>query len=388
MRKKIFAWAMIIFAVSACDARSETTSPGKTPILTDSPTTGIMQTVTPNAINTPKASPTASGTSTVQFFPATMDDEIAVRKLIAAYFDAIGKRDVDGAYAMMSTSMTTNFSKEEAEKGHFGIESIKMISIEPYHRLQEPKENADKPSVHFVVNLDVVPDKNGSWGKGSNERYVGVVKEHGVWKINALATSPKVYDASKGHDNHSGVVNDMLVTWSPNHKMVAFLKGNPNDQSGDAYIWKVNEDRPFQIINGGIQIKEFNWSPDSKFMLADSGTSPLRFGQLISTITMRTVLSFNFMGKAIFSSDSKNLAIGFQSGLKIPNSPVDPDDTFNLSVFHLDTLKLEHLLLTENARYSFLPQHWVDNNNIAYTRIDNIHGFKREEGHYKLETKQ
>jgi hypothetical protein len=97
MRKKIFAWSMIIFALSACDTRSETTSPGKTSILTDSPTTGIMQTVTPDAINTPKASPTASGTSTVQFFPSTMDDEIAVHKLITAYFDAIGKRDVDGA---------------------------------------------------------------------------------------------------------------------------------------------------------------------------------------------------------------------------------------------------------------------------------------------------
>jgi hypothetical protein len=230
-----------------------------------------------------------------------------------------------------------------------------MIFIEPYLRVQEPQDNADKPSVHFVVNLDIVPNMYGSWGKGINGRYVGVVKEQGVWKINALTTSPEVYDASKAQDNHSGVVTDMLVTWSPNHKMVAFLKGNPNDQSGDAYI---------------------------------SVTSPLRYGQLISSTTMRSVLSFNYMGKSIFSSDSKNLAIGFQSGLKITNSPVDPDDAFNLSVFHLDTLKLEHLLLTENSRYSYLPQHWEDNKNIAYTRIDNMHGFKREEGHYKLETKQ
>jgi hypothetical protein len=83
-------------------------------------------------------------------------------------------------------------AKQEIEKRHFGIESIKMISIEPYLRVQEPQDNADKPSVHFVVNLDIVPNMYGSWGKGINGRYVGVVKEQGVWKINALTTTSRI----------------------------------------------------------------------------------------------------------------------------------------------------------------------------------------------------
>lgn len=377
MRIIKLTWVMILFALTACGAGSSSSL--SQPVTTISPSTSIEHTISPVTNATPINQSRENDASTSRLSSVTMEDEMAVRKLISAYFAAIGSLDDAGAWEMLAASMTTNFSKQDAEKNHFGIESVKVVSIEPYLRPQEPQEVADKPTIYFTVKLDIVPNSFGGWGKGSDERFVEVAKEQGIWKISALATSPEIYSGARTDDP-----TDLLVTWSPDHQSVAYLRGNPDDYSGSAYVWKVKEDQPVQITSGVESIKAFIWSPDSKFVLVDAGTSPLRYGQLFSLKTIHSVLSFNFMGRAIFSPDSRNLAIGFKSGLKIPNASFEPDDAFNLSIFHLDTLKLEHLLLTENARYSYLAQNWKDNRNLAYTRLDNMHDLKRKDGNFKI----
>jgi hypothetical protein len=119
----------------------------------------------------------------------TKEDENAVHDLIAAYFKAIENKDYSTAWEMVSSEMKKGYTKNDAIQKHFGIESLKLISIQTYLRPQEPKENENKPTIHFVVKLDIV-NKDGAWDKGINERFVGVVKEQGQWKISALATSP------------------------------------------------------------------------------------------------------------------------------------------------------------------------------------------------------
>lgn len=120
----------------------------------------------------------------------TKEDETAVHELIAAHFKAIENKDFSAAWEMFSSEMKSGSSKNDVIQNHFGIESLKLISIQTYLRPQEPKENGKKPTIHFVVKLDIVPNSFGAWGKGMNERFVGVVKEQGQWKIRALATSP------------------------------------------------------------------------------------------------------------------------------------------------------------------------------------------------------
>jgi hypothetical protein len=118
---------------------------------------------------------------------ATKEDENAVHDVIAAYFKAIENKDYSTAWEMISSEMKKGYTKNDAIQKHFGVKSLKLISIQTYLRPQEPKEN--KPTIHFVVKLDIV-NKDGAWDKGINERFVRVVKDQGQWKISALATSP------------------------------------------------------------------------------------------------------------------------------------------------------------------------------------------------------
>jgi hypothetical protein len=120
----------------------------------------------------------------------TKEDENAVHDLIVAYFKAIENKDYSTALEKFSLEMKNVSTKNDAVQNHFGIESLKLISIQTYLRPQEPKENENKPTIHFEVKLEIVPNLHGAWGKGINERFVGVVKEQGQWKISTLATSP------------------------------------------------------------------------------------------------------------------------------------------------------------------------------------------------------
>jgi hypothetical protein len=120
----------------------------------------------------------------------TKEDEKAVHDVIVAYFKAIENKDYSTAWEIFSSEMKKSSTKNDANQNHFGIESIKLISIQTYLRPQEAKENENKPTINFEVKLDIVPNQQGAWDKGINERFVGVVKEQGQWKINALATSP------------------------------------------------------------------------------------------------------------------------------------------------------------------------------------------------------
>lgn len=120
----------------------------------------------------------------------TKEDENAVHDLIVAYFKAIENKDYSAAWGMLSSDRKKSFSMNDANQEHFGIESVKLISIQTYLRPQEPIENENKPTTNFIVKLDIVPNQYGSWGKGMNERFVGAVKEQGQWKIKSLATSP------------------------------------------------------------------------------------------------------------------------------------------------------------------------------------------------------
>jgi hypothetical protein len=160
-----------------------------TPTMT-TPATSTPATNTPTSITpTPSVSETQAPPKNEEII--TKEDENAVHDVIVSYFKAIENKDYAAAWEMFSSETKKSTTKNDAVQNHFGMESVKLISIQTYLRPQEPKENENKPTIHFKVKLDIVPNQyGGAWGKGINERFVRVVKERGQWKINALATSP------------------------------------------------------------------------------------------------------------------------------------------------------------------------------------------------------
>ncbi len=128
----------------------------------------------------------------VQTAAITFDDQNKVEHLIRTYFKAIELKDYATAWDLTSSDAKKEYSKSQALKEHWGLKSIKLISMKrclglPDFTFNVPK---DTPTICFSVSLDIGPAPGTAWENGLNERLVDVVRDNGEWRINGLNTGP------------------------------------------------------------------------------------------------------------------------------------------------------------------------------------------------------
>ena len=185
------SFSVVMLALAGCS--SNRNEPVIAKANSFSPT--VVSTPVGDSAHTPAVSAIKPATSPAAITEqkVTRQDEKAVHDLITAYFSTVEQKDYASAWEMLSSNAKKGYTKEDAIKNHFGIQSLKLVSIQSYLLPQEPKEDESKPTIQFQVKLDIVPGSgasSGAWGNGINLRFVGVVKEQGGWKIDALATGP------------------------------------------------------------------------------------------------------------------------------------------------------------------------------------------------------
>jgi hypothetical protein len=123
----------------------------------------------------------------------TFEDQKQVEKLIKDYFAAIERKDYASAWELTSPEQKKDYTKEVALNEHWGIESLKFISIEGYLpvRISNTMEMLpNTPTVWFKATFQIESSPNTAWGpKGKTARYIDVIKgTDGRWSINGLAT--------------------------------------------------------------------------------------------------------------------------------------------------------------------------------------------------------
>jgi len=123
----------------------------------------------------------------------TFDDQRQVESLIKDYFTAIERKDYAYAWELTSTEQKESYTREMALNEHWGIETLKFISLEGYlpRRISSSgKVLPNTPTVWFNVTFEIEPSPNTAWGpKGKTGRFVDVVKGiDGIWRINGLNT--------------------------------------------------------------------------------------------------------------------------------------------------------------------------------------------------------
>jgi len=145
----------------------------------------INSTPTPIAENTPTTEMTpTSATSTV---PLPTEEDV-----IRTFFGLIDEARIPEAVAMMSVEAVPDGSYKQAWGVQFNaLDSIKVSKIEPYGQ-----ENWSSSKHTYKVNLEVTVSENAAnapipyygWENGDNLRWVEIVKEGDLWKINQIAT--------------------------------------------------------------------------------------------------------------------------------------------------------------------------------------------------------
>jgi hypothetical protein len=144
----------------------------------------INSTATPLPENTPTTETAPTTTSTV---PLPTEEDI-----VRLFFTLIDEERIPEAVAMMSAEAVPDDSYRQAWGVQFNaLDSIKVAKIEPYD------QGNWSPSSHtYKVNLEVAVSENAAnapipyygWENGDNLRWVEIVKEGDLWKINQIAT--------------------------------------------------------------------------------------------------------------------------------------------------------------------------------------------------------
>lgn len=124
----------------------------------------------------------------------TFDDQTQVEKLIKDYFVAIERKDYGAAWELASLEQKKTYTREIALKEHWGIESLKFISMQgclPPKISKTGEVPPNIPTIWFSVTFEIDSSPNSAWTpwKGRTARYVDVVKcTDGKWTINGLNT--------------------------------------------------------------------------------------------------------------------------------------------------------------------------------------------------------
>lgn len=121
--------------------------------------------------------------------PLPLDTDI-----INSFFTLIETKRPNDAVTMMASSITNNDSQKQAWAVQFNaINSLKVISVEP-----SMKEEWTDIKHSYKLTLDVTMDPNSAnepipyfgWENGQNIRWVTLVKEGKMWRVEGLATGP------------------------------------------------------------------------------------------------------------------------------------------------------------------------------------------------------
>lgn len=107
--------------------------------------------------------------------------------VVTNFFNLINERKVPEAISMMSKKMTGDDSAKQAWGVQFNdIKSINVMKIEP------SSSHTYKVTLEAYVSSDAAnaPIPFYGWEDNPNIRWVELVKEDNVWKINSLATGP------------------------------------------------------------------------------------------------------------------------------------------------------------------------------------------------------
>jgi hypothetical protein len=121
--------------------------------------------------------------------PLPLDTDI-----INSFFSLIETKRPSDAVTMMASSITNDDSQKQAWAVQFNaINSLKVINVEP-----SIKEEWTDTKHSYKLTLDVIMNPNSAnepipyfgWENGQNIRWVTLIKEGKMWRVEGLATGP------------------------------------------------------------------------------------------------------------------------------------------------------------------------------------------------------
>jgi len=158
--------------------------------------------------------------------------------------------------------------------------------------------------------------------------------------------------------------NVFSENWSPNNKKVAYIVFDQFKETGKIFIWQVGEKEPKVVQNIEDRIEELYWSPNSQYIIADIGTSALRLGEFVDVEEHIRVDSINYVGKPVWSPDSKWVALGSVRSIE-PPIEWELDGTIDLVRYNIETKETKVIKEGNQGEY-YRPLAWEEDGVLEY----------------------
>ncbi len=154
------------------------------------------------------------------------------------------------------------------------------------------------------------------------------------------------------------------ISWSKNKSRVAFFK-NTEDYEVQMYLWNVGEERENKVAGASGNLYDLKWSPDSRFVTVNEGTSTVYETLIIDPDNLTIADKIVNAGGPVWSPDSARLALAVLNNKK-PMVAVEWDGTCDLVIYDLKTKSADVILAAENDFY-YSPKSW-DKGGLRYEK--------------------
>lgn len=153
---------------------------------------------------------------------------------------------------------------------------------------------------------------------------------------------------------------------SPDKKMIAYIKGDPDEWSARMFLWKEGESGPIETEGVEDRICELFWSPDSEYIFMDIGTSAMRHGIIFSIKDMKSTYSIGYIGSCQWSPDSTWVAIGTVNDVK-PCIDVESEGSIDLTLLNVKTGD-KKVIAEGTSELFYLPEEWRSDGTLIYRK--------------------
>jgi outer membrane murein-binding lipoprotein Lpp len=156
------------------------------------------------------------------------------------------------------------------------------------------------------------------------------------------------------------------IEWSNDGTAVAFARGDKETVNGQMFLWKLGDREPVSIGDKDLEICNFYWSPDSRHVIADIGTSVVRYGIIASSEEASEVLEIEYIGPPLWSPDSKWIAVGTLSDIE-PAVFIELERTVDLTLFNIETQE-KKIIEKGTADYYYSQDSWSKDGKLNYSK--------------------
>lgn len=235
--------------------------------------------------------------------------------------------------------------------------------------VSNPSANETKPA---AADTKVGEPKNTSQPTQNTGDTATQKQEPSAEKLGDVLKPEQLKLSSSDYQTINNVLKDRKnisdISWSKGKNLVVFAlyKEASGDDTAALYMWKVGKTEPSIVDIPKDRFGEFFWSPNEEYIIADAGTSVVRNAYVISTNDCKVVDQFVYIFKAVWSPDSKIIAIGRKNNTK---TIVDTELDGSVDVVLHDFMTKKDKLVAEGgAEYYYTPLAFDKDGTLSYQK--------------------